>query len=434
MVTHDEATKPLSHKRASSNKLSLTSRGSAASLLSKSGSRTTMIMTRSASRNAAKSMLASAGGVKSSTSMGKLNSTHDLMKQVRSKARLAAAAGPSSAASKHQNINLLKSFARDASQQQPSQQSNQMNLDESEESTHNAVWGAVPASTSTARLSRMLDIPTAAAAASNNSAGTASNLSKRQESVSTLINLSSLKLQSNNNLLLFNARQRFAKSNRPGFLPESSSSRPRGVAMQSSNFLLPECDDVPEEEFAGPGMAHMRTQRLSEWSNEDDEDEDNVLESKGGSKRKSSLNSKTLLSSSSSSGAAAGPRTRSSTTKAAGAKPDGAWLEVQPGVRAKLRGAYETWSYLQRDYYLSTSCGSCSAALCCIRNVGHVLCPTCRQVTSTEAAAQAAGVSLEERDVSTVGMGLTLEDVQQWETETGHKTHLSRKNMSSLMC
>lgn len=432
MGTHDEPTKPLSHKRASSNKLSLTSRGSASSLLSKSGSRTTMIMTRSASRNAAKSMLASAGGVKSSASMGKLNSTHDLMKQVRSKARLATAAGPSSAAAKQQNIDLLKSFARDSSQ---SQQSNLMNLDESEESTHNAVWGAVP-TTSTARLSRMLDIPTAAAAATNNTASTATNnLSKRQESVSTLINLSSLKLQSNNNLLLFNARQRFAKSNRSGALPESSSSsRPRGVAMQSSNFLLPECDDVPEEEFAGPGMVHMRTQRLSEWPNEDDEEEEdegsNVLGSKGGSKRKSSRNSKTLLSSSS----AAGPTTRSAAAAAAAATPDGAWLEVQPGVRAKLRGAYETWSYLQRDYCLSTSCGSCSAALCCIRNVGHVLCPTCRQVTSTEAAAQAAGVSPEERDVSTVGMGLTLEDVQQWETETGHKTHLSRKNLSSLMC
>jgi len=357
--------------------------------------------------------------------MGKLNSTHDLMKQVRSKARLAAAAGPSSAAAKQQNINLLKSFARDPTQ---SQQSNQMNLDESEESTHNAVWGAVP-TTSTARLSRMLDIPTAA---TNSAAGTSAtnNLSKRQESVSTLINLSSLKLQSNNNLLLFNARQRFAKSNRSGALPESSSSRPRGVAMQSSSFLLPECDDVPEEEFAGPGMAHMRTQRLSEWPNEDDDEEDdNVLETKGGSQRKSSRKSKTLLSSSSS----AGPTTRSAAAAAA-ATPDGAWLEVQPGVRAKLRGAYETWSCLQRDYCLSTSCGSCSAALCCIRTVGHVLCPTCRQMTNTEAAAQAAGVSPEERDVSTVGIGLTLEDVQQWEAETGIKTHLSRKNMSSLMC
>lgn len=89
--------------------------------------------------------------------------------------------------------------------------------------------------------------------------------------------------------------------------------------------------------------------------------------------------------------------------------PSWEMYEVSPGVQARLRDAHETWSYLQRDFYLPTSCKGCSTELTCIKNVDYVLCPTCRNVSPIEEGpSETRGGGL--------GLGFTLKDLKKWET------------------
>jgi hypothetical protein len=81
--------------------------------------------------------------------------------------------------------------------------------------------------------------------------------------------------------------------------------------------------------------------------------------------------------------------------------------EVSPGVRERLRGAPETWSHLQQDFYIPTSCKSCSVELTCIKNLDYVLCPTCHVITPIDALPEAGGGGL--------GLGFTVEDLRRWE-------------------
>lgn len=83
-------------------------------------------------------------------------------------------------------------------------------------------------------------------------------------------------------------------------------------------------------------------------------------------------------------------------------------VEVGNGERARLRGAEETWDYIQKDFYLSVGCGLCKSELCCIRDVDHVLCPACGVMTATEAVTETRGGG--------VGLGFTLDDLKNWET------------------
>jgi hypothetical protein len=87
--------------------------------------------------------------------------------------------------------------------------------------------------------------------------------------------------------------------------------------------------------------------------------------------------------------------------------PPDPMYEVSPGVRERLRGALETWSYLQRDFYIPTSCKSCSVELTCIKNVDYVLCPTCQLITPIDTLPEAGGGGL--------GLGFTVEDLRRWE-------------------
>jgi hypothetical protein len=83
-------------------------------------------------------------------------------------------------------------------------------------------------------------------------------------------------------------------------------------------------------------------------------------------------------------------------------------LEVSPGVHARLRGAHETWTFLQRDFYLPTSCKGCSVELTCIKNLDYVLCPTCRIVSPIDGPPETRGGGL--------GLGFTVDDLRRWET------------------
>jgi hypothetical protein len=82
--------------------------------------------------------------------------------------------------------------------------------------------------------------------------------------------------------------------------------------------------------------------------------------------------------------------------------------EVSPGVQEKLRGAMETWSHLQRDFYLPTCCKSCFVELTCIKNLDYVLCPLCQEVNPIDAPPEGGGGGL--------GLGFTVEDLRRWET------------------
>jgi hypothetical protein len=87
--------------------------------------------------------------------------------------------------------------------------------------------------------------------------------------------------------------------------------------------------------------------------------------------------------------------------------PPDPMYEVSPGVKERLRGALETWSYLQRDFYIATSCKTCSVELTCIKNLDFVLCPTCQLITPIDALPEASGGGL--------GLGFTVEDLRRWE-------------------
>jgi hypothetical protein len=83
-------------------------------------------------------------------------------------------------------------------------------------------------------------------------------------------------------------------------------------------------------------------------------------------------------------------------------------LEVSPGILARLRDAHETWTYLQRDFYLPASCKGCSVELTCIKNLDYVLCPTCRTVSPIDGPQETRGGGL--------GLGFTVDDLRRWET------------------
>jgi hypothetical protein len=101
--------------------------------------------------------------------------------------------------------------------------------------------------------------------------------------------------------------------------------------------------------------------------------------------------------------------------------PPDPMYEVSPGVQERLRGAQETWSYLQRDFYLPTSCKGCSVELTCIKNLDYVLCPTCQVITSIDAPPEARGGG----GGGGLGLGFTLEDLRKWEMDRMHQTRVA---------
>ncbi|GKZ00903.1 hypothetical protein MPSEU_001042000 [Mayamaea pseudoterrestris] len=77
-------------------------------------------------------------------------------------------------------------------------------------------------------------------------------------------------------------------------------------------------------------------------------------------------------------------------------------VEIRPGVMAKVRGAQETWSCLQRDFYQASPCQACKVELTSIQNLDYVLCPTCGQLTALGGGGG-------------VGLGFTFSDLRRWE-------------------
>lgn len=113
-----------------------------------------------------------------------------------------------------------------------------------------------------------------------------------------------------------------------------------------------------------------------------------------------------------------------------------AMIPIAPGVTARLRGADETWSCIERDCYSPTVCLACSLELCCIQDADFVICPVCKVVSPLEEggfASDVAAVSTLEGSSSTsssateqsVGLGFTLDDLGRWQFEIiARRAHL----------
>ena len=84
-------------------------------------------------------------------------------------------------------------------------------------------------------------------------------------------------------------------------------------------------------------------------------------------------------------------------------------IEIAPGIMARLRGAQETWSCVENDFYLPTTCFCCSSDLFCIMDANYVLCPMCKVVSPLEGCATGMDGG--------VGLGFTFDDLQQWQHE-----------------
>ena len=56
-------------------------------------------------------------------------------------------------------------------------------------------------------------------------------------------------------------------------------------------------------------------------------------------------------------------------------------IEISPGVRVRLRGAAESWSCIEVDFFLPCTCLVCRSERCVIQDALFVLCPGCRVVS-----------------------------------------------------
>jgi hypothetical protein len=79
---------------------------------------------------------------------------------------------------------------------------------------------------------------------------------------------------------------------------------------------------------------------------------------------------------------------------------------------ARIRGAQETWSCLQRDFYRSTACAGCAQELTCIQDLDFVQCPSCSQLTDLATAASSSSSAC---GGGGVGLGFTFDDLKRWE-------------------
>lgn len=82
-------------------------------------------------------------------------------------------------------------------------------------------------------------------------------------------------------------------------------------------------------------------------------------------------------------------------------------IEVAPGQYMRLRGADETWTAIQDDFYAPCVCYACDLTLFCIQNATYVLCPQCQVVNPFDGDESNGGV----------GLGFTIESLSKWQTE-----------------
>jgi hypothetical protein len=87
-------------------------------------------------------------------------------------------------------------------------------------------------------------------------------------------------------------------------------------------------------------------------------------------------------------------------------------IEVAPGEWLPLRGAVETWSAVQNDFYMPTECVCCRNTIFCIQDAAYVLCPKCKVVSP----------GFSEDSKGGVGLGFTMEELAKWQTDI-ERTH-----------
>jgi hypothetical protein len=88
-------------------------------------------------------------------------------------------------------------------------------------------------------------------------------------------------------------------------------------------------------------------------------------------------------------------------------------LQVKPGVFKRFRGQAETWTLIQRDFYMSTACPSCSTELCCVQDVDYVWCPNCKSASCVGSGGGGCGI------------GFTLNDLRLWERDEQQEFSIS---------
>lgn len=89
----------------------------------------------------------------------------------------------------------------------------------------------------------------------------------------------------------------------------------------------------------------------------------------------------------------------------------GKTVQISSGVRVPLRGFEETQECIVRDFYLPLTCLGCTVDLCCIQDVYYVLCPVYQVVSPV------GGNADNDYGKGGVGLGFTLDDLLQWQSE-----------------
>uniref|UniRef100_A0A7S3L049 Uncharacterized protein n=1 Tax=Amphora coffeiformis TaxID=265554 RepID=A0A7S3L049_9STRA len=106
--------------------------------------------------------------------------------------------------------------------------------------------------------------------------------------------------------------------------------------------------------------------------------------------------------------AAAAAATSTTTSTSMPRKP--IFIDIAPGVRARLRGFDETKACVGRDFFLPCLCFSCATNLFCIMDANYVVCPVCRVVSPLE-----GGADLDYQ--GGVGLGFTSDDLVTWQAD-----------------
>jgi hypothetical protein len=83
-------------------------------------------------------------------------------------------------------------------------------------------------------------------------------------------------------------------------------------------------------------------------------------------------------------------------------------IEVAPGEFMRLRGAHETWTAIQNDFYVPCACFCCDLTLFCIQDATYVLCPDCQVVNPLE--------KIDGYDGG-VGLGFTMKELAEWQND-----------------
>ena len=93
------------------------------------------------------------------------------------------------------------------------------------------------------------------------------------------------------------------------------------------------------------------------------------------------------------------------------------WIEISQGISLRLRGAQETWSYIEKDLYLPTTCECCSLHLLCITDASYVFCPACQVVSPFYNSTNKSGCG-----DGGVGLGFTFDQLSQWQGEIAERS------------